>query len=263
MPLTDCHGAATPTVSTAARIVRILESFGHRHRWGVRELAAHLGLSSSSVHRGLQELEGEGVLRAEPDGTYTATGGLLRLGVLLSGASDLPGAALLHLNAARDCCQETVILLAYDASRRRCTAVAAAESPRPVRYIWESLRGWNDLHLGATGKGILAFLNESDRDAVLDALPDPIPGPLRRSKQELRNDLEVTRERGWAVSVGERYAGARGVCAPVRDASHRVVGAVAIGWPDHPHAEERVNELGALCRDTADAVTAELRGDSS
>ena len=60
--------------------------------------------------------------------------------------------------------------------RRQFSAVDAVETSHPIRYLWESLRDWSDLHLGSSGKGILAFLPPDEQAAILDRLPDPIPG---------------------------------------------------------------------------------------
>jgi hypothetical protein len=73
-------------------------------------------------------------------------------------------------------------------------AVDAVESAQTVRYIWQSLREWSDLHLGSSGKGTLAFLPEQEQDAVLAALPDPISG------------LKPIPKRGSVSSSGRRDA---------------------------------------------------------
>ena len=104
----------------------------------------------------------------------------------------------------------------YDPHRRQFSAVDAVETSHPIRYIWESLRDWSDLHLGSSGKGILAFLPDDEREAILDRLPDPVPG--RTADQgAAAGELDAARQRGYVVSHGERYEGAVGVSAPIRD----------------------------------------------
>ena len=128
---------------------------------------------------------------------------------------------------------ETTILALYAPSRRQFWAVDAAESGQTIRYIWESLREWGDLHAGSSGKGILAFLPEDEREAIIDSLPDPIPGLRPITKAKLRAELAEARRRGYVISHGERFAGAVGVSAPIRDAMGSVVGDVIISWPDN------------------------------
>jgi len=205
----------------------------------------------SSVHRTLQELADDGIIQSDHDGSYCPAAGFARLAAVLSAATDLVALAMPHLEAARDSCGETVILTAYDPTRGKFAAIAAAESTRAVRYIWEALRDWSDLHLGASGKGILAFLPADEQQTALGSLSEA-------EKRRLCRDLAHIRRRGWAASVGERFPGAVGVSAPIRDSAHRVLGAVVIGWPNGPGQPRRRPELGALCRATADAISAEL-----
>ena len=60
-----------------------------------------------------------------------------------------------------------------------------------------------------------------------------MPGPGRRDQGELREELDAARRRGFVVSHGERYEGAVGVSAPVRDARGRVIGDLIATWPDN------------------------------
>ena len=69
------------------------------------------------------------------------------------------------------------------------------------------------LHLGASGKAMLAFL------------PDGARPPTARAAA-LDADLERVRRRGYAVSQGERIPGAASVAAPVFDHTG-VVGSIS------------------------------------
>lgn len=240
------------------RVVMALRAFTYRDHWGVRELAAELEVAKSGLHRTLQELTDEGLLTCDDSGTYRAGPGLLRLATGLAQSFDLTQLAGPHLQQAGAASGETVILTAYDPLRRQFAAITAAESTQPIQYIWQALRDWSDLHLGASGQAILAFLDEPTRDAIIDGLPDPIPGPRQMSKQQLRRKLTEIRKRGWAASVGERYPGASGVGAPVRNADGEVVGAIVIGWPTRPRSSQGEEHLGEICQTAADGLSRDL-----
>jgi IclR family acetate operon transcriptional repressor len=258
-PAPDLDGAVRDnSMNPSRRVIAVLESFGRRPRWGVRDLANELNISKSALHRTLQELSDEGILRIDEGGTYESSAGLMRLASLLAEASDLPRLARRHLQALRDATHETAILTAYDPQRRQFTAVAAVESSQAVRYISDSLTDWCELHLGASGKGILAFLPEAEQESILALLPEELQGARRITKDRLKQDLRVTRDRGWAVSRAERFAHARGVASPVRDATGRILGSVVVGWPDRPGTANRVPILGKMSRQTADAISSDL-----
>jgi DNA-binding IclR family transcriptional regulator len=133
--------------------------------------------------------------------------------------------------------------------------VDAAESPQPIRYIWESLRDWNDLHVGSSGKGILAFLPPDEQGDILTRLPDPISGLRPLPKQVLRQELAEARERGYVVSQGERFSGAVGASAPIYDATGRVIGDIVISWPDNRTSAGREEALGIAARDAAAEIS--------
>ena len=48
------------------------------------------------------------------------------------------------------------------------------------------------------------------------------------------------------MSHGERFPGAVGVSAPIRDASGRVIGDLVFGWPDNRTSVEKEARAGAL-----------------
>lgn len=209
------------------RWIAVLTAFVDRDAWGVRDLAAHVGLAPSVAHRILHEMERTGLVASGTQrGHFRVGPELARLAVLLADRLDTRWIARPILEATSKEIDETVILALYSPVRRQFWAVDAAESNHTIRYIWESLRTWSDLNLGSSGHGILAFLDDDEREAILTARPEA-------ERADLRARLLRTRERGYAISHGDRFAGAVGVAAPVRDATGRVIGDLIAGWPDN------------------------------
>ncbi len=228
-----------------ARWIKILDMFLERDEWGVRELGLASGLPRSAVHRILHEMERLGLLApGGARGQFRVGPELARIAVILAGRLDVTTIGRSVLEAARQQTGETVILALYSSARRQFWAVDAAESDHPIRYIWGSLRTWSDLHVGASGKGILAFLPEAEQEAILARLPEPIPGLRPVSKGRLREELSEARRRGYVVSHGERFEGAVGISAPIRDAAGRVIGDLIASWPDNRTSPQK-EELGA------------------
>jgi DNA-binding IclR family transcriptional regulator len=231
-----------------ARWAKVLEAFTRQDRWGVRELATALSVAPSVSHRILHEMNRLGlVVPAQEEGKFRVGPELARIAVLTSRRSNnVATIARPVLQAAAAAIGETVILLQYSNHRRQFWAVDAVESNHTIRYVWESLQEWNDLHVGSSGKSILAFLPEAEREAIIDALPDPIPAVIPMTKAQLREDLAETRARGYAVSHGERYAGAVGIAAPIYEAGGRIIGGLVASWPDNrtdPVKERRTAEI--------------------
>ena len=244
-----------PQLSPMGRWVEVLNAFLRRDEWGVRELAAEARLPRSAVHRILHEMQRQDLLTAVPGGHFRVGPLLVRTALILADRLDVTRVARPVLEGVTAATGETAILCLYAPNRRQFWAVDAAESVHPIRYIWESLRDWNDLHLGSSGKGILAFLPPDEQGDILTRLPDPIPGLRPLPKSVLRQELAEARERGYVISHSERFEGAVGASAPIRDATGRVVGDIVISWPDNRTSEAREVALGIAARDAAAEIS--------
>ena len=246
-----------------ARWVRVLEAFADQGEWGVRDLSRSSGIPRSAAHRILHDMASLGLLSVTDEpGRFRVGPDLARIGSAVAEHLDIQQVARPFLERAARVLGETVVLAVYDPHRGKFSAVDAVETNHPVRYLWESLRDWSDLHLGASGKGILAFLPVAERDAIIDRLPDPIPGRMPTTQARLRHDLEAARDRGYVVSHGERYEGAIGVSAPVRDAHGRIAGDLIAAWPDNRTSPAKEAETGAVIRAAADDVSHRLGWDA-
>lgn len=254
--------AATAPKGPMTRWVRVLEAFAEQGEWGVRDLARRTDIPRSAAHRILHDMAGLGLLAsANEPGRFRVGADLARIGLLVAEHLDVRRVGRPILERASAAIGETVVLAIYDPLRRQFSAVDAVETSHPIRYLWESLRDWSDLHLGSSGKGILAFLPPDEQAAILDRLPDPIPGRTSLSKARLREDLQAARRRGFVVSHGERFEGAVGVSAPVRDARGRVVGDIIATWPDNRTDAAKERGAGAIVRSAADDLSGRLGWD--
>jgi DNA-binding IclR family transcriptional regulator len=250
--------AAESTRGAIHRAVAVLNAFTRQNRWGVRELAADLGVPKSGVHRTLQDLQQEGLLLSDDDGVYVVAGGLMHLAAGLLRSVDLTRVAQPHLEAARDQGGETAILTTFDPRRRQITAIEAVETHHPIQFAWQALRGWVDLHLSASGMGVLAFLEPKEIDLILSKRPVDANGK-RVDVSAMRDELEQIRKRGWAYTRSARIAGSCGVSAPVFDAAGKVIGGVVIAWPDRGNAVDGAEaSLGPICRSAAIQISREL-----
>jgi DNA-binding IclR family transcriptional regulator len=242
-----------------ARWVRVLEAFASSGEWGIRDLARATDIPRSAAHRILHDMAAHGLLvPADEPGRFRVGADLARIGLLVAEHLDIRREGRPFLERASAAIGETVVIAVYDPVRRQFSAVDAVETSHPIRYLWESLRDWSDLHLGSSGKGILAFLPADEQAATLDRLPDPVPGRNAVTKAQLREELEGARQRGFVVSHGERYEGAVGVAAPVRDARGRVVGDVIATWPDNRTDDAKEAAAGIVVRTAADDLSRRL-----
>lgn len=82
---------------------------------------------------------------------------------------------------------------------------------------------------GAHGKAIMAFLDESDRDAILNSGKIYVHGkPSNLDTDKLELELSECRASGYSFDVDQMKAGIRAVAAPVFAPREIVIGSVAV-----------------------------------
>ncbi len=85
------------------------------------------------------------------------------------------------------------------------------------------------MHCTGVGKAMLAFLPENEIEAVVKVhgLPQFTPYTLT-NPNDLKKELEVTRERGFALDKEEETLGVKCVAVPIRDKKGYPVGAISV-----------------------------------
>jgi len=253
--MSSTGGDATSSRNVVHRTVQVLQAFTTQPRWGVRELASHLSVAKSGLHRTLQEMSVEGLVRADADGSYEVGPELLRLASELMRATDITRVAHEYLTRATSITSETTILVAYDPHRQQIIAIDTVESPKPIQYRG-ALSEWTDLHLSASGLGIMAFLPPEDIERYFTRERHDTAGrPV--TAESIQDALKQIRETGWSISHGLRVPSTSGVCSPIHDVRGQVVGGVVIVWPDRAESVEPAF-YGKTCLDTARDISVAL-----
>jgi DNA-binding IclR family transcriptional regulator len=96
-------------------------------------------------------------------------------------------------------------------------------------------------HTTSAGRVMLAYMNEAERNHILDKLTSE--GLTQAERRELEKALERARSEGFAIARNQATRGLGAVSVPVLDAGLRVVGALAIAFPDDLLRPEEVLEL--------------------
>jgi IclR family acetate operon transcriptional repressor len=134
---------------------------------------------------------------------------------------------------------ETVALFVPEAAQRLCVAEMASSQPlsfkRGVGYK-------ERLALGASGRAILAF-----RDLDPDQIKALIEG-IDIGFEEYEKELNLTRQRGYAISREELIAGAIAVAAPFFSQNGQAAGSIGVFGPSVRMNEERIEQLGMLVK---------------
>jgi IclR family transcriptional regulator, acetate operon repressor len=242
-----------PVVKAFAVLSHMVES--EEPSWSARRLAADLGLPLSTVHRTLTSLCRAGVVEQDPETSLYMPGRQLhRIAHLAVDASPLPSLARPYLDGLARETGETTLLGVYDPEQREMMFVSQIEGSHALRYV-VPLHTWIPVHLGASGLGILSFLDEDSRNAVLAGLDQRAVNVKR-----LRKDIAATQERGYALSRGQRFPGAVAIAAPVFQRDGKVVGDIVVTIPEARFTEKLGSRFAVEVTRSAKELTADLGG---
>ncbi|MGE5482650.1 MAG: IclR family transcriptional regulator [Bacteroidota bacterium] len=197
---------------------------------GVGEIAVKIGLPKATVHRMLITLVDGGYLERDLHTEKYRLGlRLFQLGYLVQSRAELRMEARPYLERLGQETQESVYLSLLVGIHR--VVIDKVESPLPIRHditLGESL----PVHVGASGKALLAFLAPERLDSILGRLrleqvtPNTITDP-----EVLRRELAEVRRRGYAFSSDERFVGSSSVAAPILGVTGEVVASLGVVGP--------------------------------
>lgn len=218
---------------------------------GVTEISSTLDISKAVVHRILASLRDRDLVTLDDEShRYSLGPAVLVLADAYRGGLDHRALASAAMRRLVEATGETATMSVLSDGRR---VHVDQVTPQVEVRMTVQVGAAYPLHAGSSSKALLAFMPDQDRERVLAQELPAVTGATITSPEELRADLEAIRERGWAVSLGEREAGAGSVAAPVFDHAGDPIMVLSVCGPLE-RVRGRVEELaGELV-----AVTTEL-----
>jgi DNA-binding IclR family transcriptional regulator len=237
-----------------ARALQILTSLGEGDR-SLDQLATELGVHKTTVLRLLRTMEAERFVRRDPAHRYSLGSRLFALADVAREQHVVRQVAAPHLRELNRKTGQTVHLAAWE--NGEVIYIDKLDSVRSVR-MYSQVGVPAALHCTAVGKILLAAQPERQREAIVESLeykaftPNTITDPDR-----LRDELQLSRERGWAQDRAEHESFINCIGAPVIDGTGRVVGAVSLSVPDVLLNYDQVLELLPELLATTGAISAD------
>lgn len=244
---------------TVTRVIQMLGHLAENRETSIKQFSQSLGLAPSTCHRLLDLLAREGMVERDPNGRRYRVGvEYLRISALAQKHFDIRLIALPFLRTVVEQCNETCVLSLYDKATATMSYAEKVDSSRLLRYQL-SLDKPLSLLWGASGRSILAFLPEDEirnvhaNEKAAPASEEPLP-PFA----VLQDQLRKIREDGFAISFGQKIAGAVGIMAPVFGADGSVLGSLGVTIPETRAGEADMPHLTRFVADTADRLSAAL-----
>jgi DNA-binding IclR family transcriptional regulator len=239
------------------RALAILDVLANpRGNASLAELVDAVKVHKSTVHRLLMSLEKHRLVdRDGRTGRYRLGMRLFQLGTVAVAHINICNLAHPFLQNLMYNCDETVNLCVLD--NGEVLHLDKVEPNRSVRMSCTVGRR-NPAHCTAVGKAILACLPESEVDAIIHQhgmrrfTPKTLTTP-----GDLKQELELIRERGYAIDDEEIEEGVRCVATVVRDCAGRPAAAIGISSPSFRLPLEKAASIARLVCDTAQALSHE------
>jgi len=247
-----------PADGALAKGLRLLVALGnHPDGAGVSELAGEVELPVSTTHRLLTGMIPQGFVAVDPDRRQYFLGlRTFELSQRVASARKLSAVALPAMQRVTQATGEPTLLavLAGD----EMLYVERVEGKHLVQ-IRGSAGERGSLHGTALGKALLAFLPEEEREALIENLPLPKLGPNSiMNRDELRAELDRTRERGYAVNDEELEAGVRAIGVPIIDARGRPAASITVATLAFRYSMEELERFVPLLQDAANEIAVQL-----
>lgn len=217
-------------VRAIERAIDILECFDDEHPTrGVSEVAEAVGLHKATAHRIMTTLANRGFLERLHDGQEYRLGlHLVTLGFQIVRGLELPREALPYLRQVAEEYDETVDLSVYDGHEILVVQIVRS---RRVLSLATTVGMRFPPHATATGKVVMAYLPETEREVVL-------AGPLARytamtvtSPEILRAQIAAVREHGYGYDDEEFQPGVRALAVPVLNRSDELMAVISMPGP--------------------------------
>lgn len=189
---------ASPPSQTLSRGIRILETLAEAGApLMTDEIARAIDVHRSIAYRLIRTLEEHGLVTRDDAGRVTLG---VRLSALAAGVSpDVQSAALPELTAVANELRMTAFLGVLDGSQ--CVTLTSVEPRKVIASMARRPGTQHPTSIGATGKALLAMVPDAQ-------------WPVERT-QKLAAEVDLIRERGFAVSSDEVIPTVRAVAVPL------------------------------------------------
>jgi len=246
-------------IQSLDRALDVLEALASPEGMTLSELSAHLDQSPATMHRVLATLERREFVEISPD----------RQVWFIGPEAYRMGAAFLRRSNVVERSRPVMRELMLETGE---TSNLGIEKDGNVLFIsqvetHESIRAFfppgtlSPLHASGIGKALLSTYDE-DRFSSLfknSALKSFTENTMR-SVPQLKEELRISRERGYAFDDEERTKGMRCVAAPILNVHGEGVAGISVSGPTHRMPDRVIREIGARVAEAAKTVSRRLGG---
>jgi DNA-binding IclR family transcriptional regulator len=217
-----------------------------------REIAEKVGLNVSTTHHLVNTLAAEGYVHRLDSSKYCLGHAIARLHSAYLSNISLHTHLYDALNKLAEVTRETAYLCVCHSGHALIQAIVEGSQAVRVGGLYVGFMG--NTHLRASGKALLAYLDEQELDAYL-ATADftPLTAKSVCDPEELKEQLQEVVKRGYAIDRGEFADDVNCAATPVFSAEGEVVAVLAISAPEQRFVRKEDQLISAVVQAASNA----------
>jgi DNA-binding IclR family transcriptional regulator len=255
--LTPClEGAVSKTVRYVERAINILFCVAESDEpITLSEICRSLDLDKATALRLLFTLQQYGLVHRDPKTRQYGPGSNIQR-LRNPWQSDLLSLCRPRLDYLRRSTRETVSLVCARGLERVVVDVFTTPNELSVTPVVGTA---HPIYSGASGKVLMAFMPESERDHIIELTGlKPVSPNAVSDRMAYLEILQTVRRNGYAYSIGDVTVGASALAAPIFDANGAVVAVISLRGPEVRMPAERMKQMAPLVMQVAGEISAEL-----
>lgn len=237
--------AANPTgMERAFAVLEIIAANPSR----VVDVTNELGLAWATVHRTIKKLEAAQVITRDPESSkYEIGPWMWYIGSAYLANNKALNASISYLARDRDIRDVDIQIV----ERVGNYAVVTHAEKRQATPISKAQYGFSlPLHAGSKGRVLLAYESDDFIDAYLSRKLEKLTPDTVTDPGELRRQVAIVREQGWAFTVADVQPFTGSISAPIFNSSNQAIGCVCFIFlrrtADDPQKVDQLKEKLSL-----------------
>ncbi|SAK53838.1 IclR family transcriptional regulator [Caballeronia hypogeia] len=229
------------TIASVDSALKLLAIVADHPRLGLSELAERAELNTSRTFRLLTTLAAHRLIQRSGDpAIYTLGTQALVLGIAAGRQIDMATAAQAPLMRLAERFNEACQIRVRDGDESIC--IARVESSHVVR-VHGTIGNRRPIHVGASGKLLLAYADDNEREHILTRDMRPFTKETRVDASALRQELDDIREKGYSLSRGEATSGVVAIAVPVLASATHALAALGMSIVATRFDEETLSDI--------------------
>jgi IclR family transcriptional regulator, acetate operon repressor len=253
--------SSTGTVLALERGLIILQALSREGFMSLTDLSLKVGVPTSTVHRVLSTLEKYGFAIIDDDTNKWSIGiEAFRVGSAYLERTNLIEASRNGMRELMESTGETANLAIADSGD--VVFISQVESHNPIRAFFRAgTRG--SMHSSGIGKALLSNMLRRDVEKILHNKGCPeFTEKTLITPSALFNDLELSRDRGWALDDEERYDGMRCIASCIFNAYGEAIAGISVSGPTVRFPDRSLPLIGSKVNEVALQITQLIGGKS-